>query len=882
MSACQNPKPLPVLPTVTAGSAALTPASPTAAPPLLTPTLLPAATPTPLSAEAIMRAAFDAVDQAGSYRFDMDMNVNWSGSDPLDSVKVPMRYYGDVVAPDRVRGTMTLTTSDGDVELQMMAVDGVHYTFNPVTRRWQVVTQSNTFFVPDQLLMDLSDLQELVLVGETTVEGIPVYHLTARALLPFSFGEPLGEVEADMQVEYWVGQEDQRIVRSVVEGILDFGASRQITAALSMTAYLFDYDAPIEIVAPELATAAVIDVPDAGPLAIEARLLAPLASDTPEGHVQRGLASLADGRLGLALAHFDHALALRPDWPEGLLYRGAILAIYGDFDNASYDLDQAIEASPAWADAFALRAWMWMRAALSEEYDQETVLRWVRGDVTLALALQPDLPAARSLQGLADVLTALALFESDPEEAIEGFEKAIAALNEVLAQSPDDAAGSFLPFAYVLFRLNQAEQSWLNRQIDEAATQIEVAPESYAAYATRGLARLFVQSQGAGALQSLQASDSDLLTAIALMHERLPALADPTGGPLQIARIWDLREATYSIGSIYNDIFSNHDLEMFPEYAQMLASYWELFDLFVAEVGDPTVFSVAFSPDGSQIATLSQRRPSRLVLWDAASGEPLHEVDLDLDGRMIAADAGSLAYSPDSSQIVAAYANRVARVLDTRSGAVKLELIHDKRMDSAAYSPDGARIATVSPGAAGPLLWDAVTGEKMTAMKVESPITTVAFSPDGQRMVGGGEQVHLWDMATGDIIATLPGGDPTYMSAPAVSPDGRLLAVPGYPVTVYDLPSATAIYTIPLGARAVAFSPDGSQLATAGFDAVGVWDAATGALNFLAGHAGSADAVAWSPDGRRLATGGSDGRLRIWDAATGAELWNALAVRFVE
>jgi mono/diheme cytochrome c family protein len=75
----------------------------------------------------------------------------------------------------------------------------------------------------------------------------------------------------------------------------------------------------------------------------------------------------------------------------------------------------------------------------------------------------------------------------------------------------------------------------------------------------------------------------------------------------------------------------------------------------------------------------------------------------------------------------------------------------------------------------------------------------------------------------------------------------------------------------------VAFSPDGSRLATAGVQAAGVWDASNGELIFLAGHPIGVDSIAWSPDGRRLATGGSDGRFRVWDAETGAELSSTFA-----
>jgi WD40 repeat protein len=73
---------------------------------------------------------------------------------------------------------------------------------------------------------------------------------------------------------------------------------------------------------------------------------------------------------------------------------------------------------------------------------------------------------------------------------------------------------------------------------------------------------------------------------------------------------------------------------------------------------------------------------------------------------------------------------------------------------------------------------------------------------------------------------------------------------------------------------AVAFAPGGRTLATGGQDGkVRIWEAATGrVLRSLQGHKGEVLAIAFAADGNLLASGSTDQTIRLWDPATGKQL----------
>jgi WD40 repeat protein len=298
--------------------------------------------------------------------------------------------------------------------------------------------------------------------------------------------------------------------------------------------------------------------------------------------------------------------------------------------------------------------------------------------------------------------------------------------------------------------------------------------------------------------------------------------------------------------------------------------------------GPSPVESVAFSPDGSELAVGSDdgavrvwRLADRRVVWtEGLGGPPATGVAFSHAGDVVVAARSTVTTSKGCSvEVLDAAAGTRRRTLGPpRSGAGScsnyVAMVGTGRTVAVGADSGTVQLWNIDNGQPlGNPLQMIVSGPDVASFNSESGL---AVSADGQRVAAVGDHVIQVDDIGGAGLATIRSKSSESFNPDAVafSPDGSKLLISGeFATEVYNITPRTfsAFYSQAGETQSAAWSTDGRVLATgAGFLGVDVWSRSSRLVEVLHGSSTAAfEAVAFSSTGL-LAGGSTDGSVRIW------------------
>jgi WD40 repeat protein len=288
-----------------------------------------------------------------------------------------------------------------------------------------------------------------------------------------------------------------------------------------------------------------------------------------------------------------------------------------------------------------------------------------------------------------------------------------------------------------------------------------------------------------------------------------------------------------------------------------------------------TIVEIAFSPDGTTIATGSEDGTVRL--WDAQTAEPRATLKLTKKLSWL-----TLAWSPDSRRLATCWyrgfgLTKEAQIWDAQTGELRATLKgHRSAINSLNWSPDSQTLLTASDDGTA-RVWDGATGELERTIEYESVDTSretdsLVAAVFTRKKIPPARLINAQFAAGGRSIVISSFGKPPQLW----TADGQLLTPL---VTLFEILSQTKS-SFPYYPRPLV-SPDGLRIAIKERDGLLIWDALTGKLRHTLVEAGRPHL--FTPDGRTLITDASydelvdnakwlDAKtaiLKLWEVETG-------------
>ena len=316
----------------------------------------------------------------------------------------------------------------------------------------------------------------------------------------------------------------------------------------------------------------------------------------------------------------------------------------------------------------------------------------------------------------------------------------------------------------------------------------------------------------------------------------------------------------------------------------------------------PEALAVALSPDGTTVA--AGDASSNIWMWRLADDSLIREFSAFNSSGGVT----SLSYSPDGTSLAAAGMDYTStgtsyriKLFSPANGKLKKTLTgHTAQVLQIAYSPtSNSQLASIANDLT-LRLWNPTTGAATTIKAFTQAAYCLAFSSDGTRVAAGGQDTaspyyyaQVWNAATGSRVASINAFAGGGVNAVAFSPDGTLLATAGSDNTFY-LPKTFSIATGALinsfvqpggPVQSLAFSQDGTMLISGGSapgsagGQITQWSVAAGTpLVNVTELAGSVTNIAFSSDAQQMAIPDNQDpqTIQSFAVADGTPLWSVL------